>query len=189
MAKISSGLTLTTDYFMRTFYKDNRDASKSNGRHNFSKLELSYEDSRALKHASKRMIASDYGTEEDEDTEIDETTINKIKAFVTTYNNAIDSGNADDYETKHYLKQLKALGQKHSEELGELGITVESDGKLTINESLLEMADSSKVRNVFSDKNEFSEKSLSIAKKLNVVVHDNLIAQINGNGTRINITL
>ena len=51
------------------------------------------------------------------------------------------------------------------------------------------MADSSQVRKVFSEENDFSRKSLSIAKQLNAVVHDNLLAQMNGNGMRINITL
>lgn len=189
MAKISTGLTLTTDYFMRSFYQNNRDASKRTGRGNYSKLELSYEDSRALSRASKRMLSTDFGTDEDEDTDIGETMISKIKAFTDTYNNALDSGSMDDEDTRHYLKQLKSLGQKHADELGEIGITVERDGKLTIDESLLNMADSSKVRKVFSEESDFSGKSLSIAKRLNSAVHDNLLAQINGNGLKINIKL
>lgn len=189
MAKISSGLTLTTDYFMRNFYKNNRDASQKNGRDNYTRLELSYEDSRALSRASKRMISTDFGTDEDEDTDIDETMISKIKAFADTYNNALDSGDTDDYDTKRYINQLKSLGKKHAEELSEIGITVEQSGKLTIDESLLNMADSSKVRKVFSEENDFSNKSLAIAKELNEVVHNNLLTQMNGNGMRINITL
>lgn len=191
MSKISSGLTLTTDYFMRNFYKDNRDAAQRNGRGNYTKLELSYEDSRALSRASKRMISTDFGTGEDEEesTDIDETMISKIKAFADTYNNALDSGDMDNYDSKRYIKQLKSLGQKYADELGEIGITVGQDGKLTVDENLLSMADSSQVRKVFSDENDFSRKSLSIAKQLNAVAHDNLLAQMNGNGMRINITL
>ena len=189
MPKISTGLTLTTDYFMRNFYQNNREACQRNGRGNYSRLELSYEDSRALSRASKRMISTDFGTDEDEDTEIDETMISRIKAFAETYNNAIDSANPDDNETKHYLKKLKALGKSHAEELGELGISIERDGKLTIDESLLKMVDSSKVRKAFSETNDFTTQSLQISKRLNAVVHDNLLAQINGNGMKINIKL
>lgn len=191
MSKISSGLTLTTDYFMRNFYKDNRDAAQRNGRGNYTKLELSYEDSRALSRASKRMISTDFGTgeNEEESTDIDETMISKIKAFADTYNNALDSGDMNDYDSKRYIKQLRSLGQKHADELGEIGITVGQDGRLSVDEGLLSMADSSQVRKVFSEENDFSRKSLSIAKQLNAVVHDNLLAQMNGNGMRINITL
>lgn len=193
MAKISTGLTLTTDYFMRNFYQNNRDAGKRTGRSSYSKLELSYEDSRALSRASKRMLSTDYGTEKEEAQsgveDIDETMISKIKAFADTYNNALESGSTDDYNTKRCLKQLKALGKKHAEELSEIGINVESSGKLTIDESLLKMADSSQIRKVFSDENDFSRKSLSLAKQLNSFVHDNLLAEINGNGLKINIKL
>lgn len=189
MAKISSGLTLSTDYFMRNFYKSNRTVSKKNGRSNFSKIELSYEDSRALSRAAKRMLNTDFDTDEDEDADIGETMKSKIKAFVNTYNNALETGDSNDYDTNRYLRQLKTLSRKHSDELSDIGITVEKDGTLTINEDLLKMADNSKVRKVFSSDNDFSQKSLRIAKKLNNAVQNNIFAQVTGTGLRINITL
>ena len=189
MAKMSSGLTLSTDYFMRNFYKSNRTVSKKNGRSNFSKIELSYEDSRALSRAAKRMLNTDFDTDEDEDADIGETMKSKIKAFVNTYNNALETGDSNDYDTNRYLRQLKTLSRKHSDELSDIGITVEKDGTLTINEDLLKMADNSKVRKVFSSDNDFSQKSLRIAKKLNNAVQNNIFAQVTGTGLRINITL
>ena len=189
MAKISSGLTLSTDYFMRNFYKSNRTVSKKNGRSNFSKIELSYEDSRALSRAAKRMLNTDFDTDEDEDADIGETMKSKIKAFVNTYNNALETGDSNDYDTNRYLRQLKTLSRKHSDELSDIGITVEKDGTLSINEDLLKMADNSKVRKVFSSDNDFSQKSLRIAKKLNNAVQNNIFAQVTGTGLRINITL
>ena len=189
MAKISSGLTLSTDYFMRNFYKSNRTVSKKNGRNNFSKIELSYEDSRALSRAAKRMLNTDFDTDEDEDADIGETMKSKIEAFVNTYNNALETGDSNDYDTNRYLRQLKTLSRKHSDELSDIGITVEKDGTLTINEDLLKMADNSKVRKVCSSDNDFSQKSLRIAKKLNNAVQNNIFAQVTGTGLRINITL
>ena len=189
MAKISSGLTLSTDYFMRNFYKSNRTVSKKNGRSNFSKIELSYEDSRALSRAAKRMLNTDFDTDEDEDADIGETMKSKIEAFVNTYNNALETGDSNDYDTNRYLRQLKTLSRKHSDELSDIGITVEKDGTLTINEDLLKMADNSKVRKVFSSDNDCSQKSLRIAKKLNNAVQNNIFAQVTGTGLRINITL
>ena len=189
MVKISSGLNLSTDYFMRNFYKSNRTVSKKSGRSDFSKIELSYEDSRALSRAAKRMLNTDFDNEEDEDADIGETMKSKIEAFVNTYNNALETGDSSDYDTNRYLKQLKALSRKHSDELGDIGITVEKNGTLTINEDLLKMADNSKVRKVFSPDNEFSQKSLRIAKKLNTAVQNNIFAQVTGTGLRVNITL
>ena len=99
MAKISSGLTLSTDYFMRNFYKSNRTVSKQNGRSNFSNIELSYEDSRALSRAAKRMLNTDFETEEDEDDDIGETMKSKSEACVNAYNNALEIGGSNDYDT------------------------------------------------------------------------------------------
>ena len=48
MAKVSSGLSLSTNYFMRNYYANNRDVIKTSGRNDYTKIELSFEDSRAL---------------------------------------------------------------------------------------------------------------------------------------------
>ena len=61
MAKVSSGLSLSTNYFMRNYYANNRDVIKTSGRNDYTKIELSFEDSRALTRASKRLLNNDYG--------------------------------------------------------------------------------------------------------------------------------
>lgn len=60
MAKVSSGLSLSTNYFMRNYYANNRDVIKNSGRNDYTKIELSFEDSRALTRASKRLLNNDY---------------------------------------------------------------------------------------------------------------------------------
>ena len=52
MAKVSSGLSLSSNYFMRNFYANNRNVIKTSGRNDYTKIELSFEDSRALTRAS-----------------------------------------------------------------------------------------------------------------------------------------
>lgn len=188
--KISSALTLNTDFFMRNFYKENRNAIKSNDRNNYSKLELSYEDSRALSRAARRLMQNDYGSQTDKDTDIDDTTRSSIEAFVKTYNNALEtSRDTSDDDTEHYLRQLKTLSKKNAEDLEDIGITVEKDGSLSINDELLKMADTSKVRKVFSPKNGFTKTVLNISKKLNASVQNNIYGQVTGKGLRINITM
>ena len=169
MAKVSSGLSLSTNYFMRNYYANNRDVIKNSGRNDYTKIELSFEDSRALTRASKRLLNNDYGSETDEkDNDISDTTRSSIEAFVTTYNNAIDSSKTtDSHDTKRYLKQLKSLTSKYSSELSEIGITVERSGKLTVNEDLLKTANNSKVRKIFSPDQEYSKKAYSICGKFN----------------------
>lgn len=188
MEKISSGLSLSTEYFMRNFYINNRNVISANGRNNYSKLELSFEDSRALHKAAKHLVKADYGAETD-NSDIDETTKSSIEAFVKTYNNTLDSSKSDDYDTQRALKQMKSLSNKYKDELGDIGITVESNGKLTIKEDLLKVADKSKVRKVFSKENEFSKKAFSISKQMNESIRNNLLAESTGNGKKINICL
>lgn len=188
--KVSSGLTLNTDFFMRNFYKENRSAIKSSDRNNFSKIELSFEDSRALSRAARRLMQNDYGTSEDEDEDVDETTRSSIEAFVKVYNNALATGKeTTDRDTEHYLRQLKTLTKRNADDLAEIGITMEKDGSLSINDDLLKMADTSKVRKVFSDENDFTKTVWNIAKKLNVSVQNDIYGQVTGNGLRINITM
>jgi hypothetical protein len=176
---------------MRNYYKNNRDAIKSSGRKDLSNIELSYEDSRALSRAAKRLLRNDYGSDSDaEDSDISDTTKASIEAFVTTYNNALDSGKeSTDHDTAHYVKQLKSLTKKYSDDLEEIGISIGSDGKLSIDDSLLSLADNSKLRDLFSSDKEYSKRVLSMASKMNNSVQSDIFSQVNGKGLHINISL
>lgn len=189
MAKISSGINFTSDYYLGTFYTNNRDASKKSTRGNFSNVELAFEDSRALTRAAKRLKRNDYTTAA-EDGDITESVKASIEAFASTYNNMIESGKgSDDSETKRYLKQLKTLTKKHAEELEDIGITIENDGRLSVNSELLSMADNETVSKLFSPEEEYVKKSLTIASRLNDASFNDILAQINSKNLHINITI
>lgn len=191
MAAVSSGVSLSTNYFLNNFYENNRSVSKSSGRSDYTKLELSYEDSRALTRAAKRLLKNDYGSDTDEkDTAISDTTRSALTAFVDTYNNTVDSSKTStDHDTKYQLKKMKAYLHKYSDELEHIGISIESDGKLKINEDLLKTAKNSKVRKIFSSDQEFSKKFLNLSKKAHSAVESDIYSQINGKGLHVNIAL
>ena len=191
MAAVSSGVSLSTNYFLNNFYENNRSVSKSSGRSDYTKLELSYEDSRALTRAAKRLLKNDYGSDTDEkDTAISDTTRSALTAFVDTYNNTVDSSKTStDHDTKYQLKKMKAYVHKYSDELEHIGISMESDGKLKINEDLLKTAKNSKVRKIFSSDQEFSKKFLNLSKKAHSAVESDIYSQINGKGLHVNIAL
>lgn len=191
MAAVSSGVSLSTNYFLNNFYENNRSVSKSSGRSDYTKLELSYEDSRALTRAAKRLLKNDYGSDTDEkDTAISDTTRSALTAFVDTYNNTVDSSKTStDHDTKYQLKKMKAYLHKYSDELEHIGISMESDGKLKINEDLLKTAKNSKVREIFSSDQEFSKKFLNLSKKAHSAVESDIYSQINGKGLHVNIAL
>ncbi|MDD7714003.1 MAG: hypothetical protein PUJ27_08900 [Lachnobacterium sp.] len=191
MVAVSSGVSLSTNYFLNNFYENNRSVSKSSGRSDYTKLELSYEDSRALTRAAKRLLKNDYGSDTDEkDTAISDTTRSALTAFVDTYNNTVDSSKTStDHDTKYQLKKMKAYLHKYSDELEHIGISMESDGKLKINEDLLKTAKNSKVRKIFSSDQEFSKKFLNLSKKAHSAVESDIYSQINGKGLHVNIAL
>lgn len=191
MTAVSSGVSLSTNYFLNNFYENNRSVSKSSGRSDYTKLELSYEDSRALTRAAKRLLKNDYGSDTDEkDTAISDTTRSALTAFVDTYNNTVDSSKTStDHDTKYQLKKMKAYLHKYSDELEHIGISMESDGKLKINEDLLKTAKNSKVRKIFSSDQEFSKKFLNLSKKAHSAVESDIYSQINGKGLHVNIAL
>lgn len=191
MAAVSSGVSLTTNYFMNNFYASNRSVIKSGARNDYTKLELSYEDSRALTHAAKRLLKNDYGSATDEkDETISATTRSALTAFIDTYNNTVDSSKtSSDHDTKYQLKKMKAYLKKYSDDLEHIGISMESGGKLKINEDLLKMAKNSKVRKIFSSDQEFSKHFYKLSKQTHTAVESDIYSQINGKGLHVNIAL
>lgn len=193
MAKISSGVNFTSDYFLGNFYTYNRDASKKTNRGNFKNAELSFEDSRALTRATKRLKRNDYSTNinsDDDSDDISESIKSSIEAFATTYNNMIDSGkSSDDDDMKRYMRQLKTLTKNYSDDLDDIGITIESDGKLTVNSELLSMADNDSVSKLFSADSEYLKKSARLAARLNNAAYNDICTQISTKNLHINITI
>ena len=191
MAVVSSGISLSANYFMNNFYANNRSVIKASGRNDYTKLELSYEDSRALTRAAKRLQKNDYGSDTDEkDETISDTTRSALTAFIDTYNNMIDSAkNSTDHDTKYQLKKMKAYLNKYSDDLEHIGISMESGGKLKINDDLLKVAKNSKVRKIFSSDQEFSKHFYKLSKKAYTAVESDIYSQINGKGLHVNISL
>lgn len=189
--KISSGLSLSSSYFMRNYYAENRNAAKKSGRSDYSKAELSFEDSRALSRAARKITSMDFGSERDEkDSDIGDTAKASIEAFVETYNNTMESAkSSSNADTSHYYRQLKRLTSKYADQLEDIGISIESNGKLSINDDLLKAADNSKARKLLSSDSDFAKKTLTIAKKMNSAIREDLFAQISSQKIHINITL
>jgi hypothetical protein len=173
---------------------------KSSNRKTFSNVELNFEDSRALSRAAKRLqhndytsVNSDYSSYDDdyeEKEDLSDTTKATIEAFVDTYNNAIESGkNSDDHDTERYVKQLKSLTKKYADELEEVGISIENDGTLTIDDELLSLADNEKLENLFSSNQEYPRRVISLASKMNTAAQNDIYSQINTKGLHINISI
>lgn len=180
----SSAISLNSNFYLQNFYKSNRNLSKATVRPDYNQTELSYEDSRALKRATAKLSSFDYSEEENGDN-----IVSTIQAFAETYNNAIDSSSGKDTDTYRQNRQLKALTSKYGEDLEDLGITIEEDGKLTINENLLKSSSLDKIKKVFSEESEYVKGIRNIAKRMHATSANEIYALMTGNGGHINIQL
>jgi len=184
MAVVSSATSLTSKFYLQNFYRYNRNAIKASTRRDYNQTELSYEDSRALKRAASKLSSFDYTEEENGDN-----ILNTVKAFVETYNFTIESSSSEDSDTYRQNRQLKALTNKYSDKLKDIGITIEEDGKLSISENVLKASSFDEVGEVFSNKSEFINRVRTIARRMNANSYEEVYAQMTGAGGKLNIVL
>lgn len=182
--KISSGISLSNTYFKRRFYTNNTDAMNKSKRSDFSKTHLSYEDSLALHNAAKKLKGYKYS-----DTDNEENVKSTIMAFVDTYNNTISSADDSTSNSKRYSKQLKSLVKKYSDELSDLGITVDSKGSLSANENLLKKASMEDINKVFGKDEKLTSSLYRITGKMSNVSYDDYYSSIISTSTKINLTV
>ena len=183
-SRISSGVNLTSNFYLQNFYKYNRNAIKVSTRSDYSKTELSYEDSRALKRAIAKLSSFDYTEDENE-----ENITSTIQAFVKTYNYTIESTSSDSSDTYRQNRQLKALTQKYGDDLKDLGISIEKDGTLSVSDNILKGASVKEMRKVFSNDSDYVRGVRNIAKRMNSSSYDEVYAQMTGAGGKLNIIL
>lgn len=180
----STGIYLTSDFFLKNFYKNNRNVIKASERSDYNKTELSYEDTRALKRAVAKLSSFDYTEDENGDN-----ILSTIKAFVKTYNYTLESTSSKDSDTYRQNKQLKALTQKYGKDLKDIGISIEENGTLSISDNILKSSSLKEIRKVFSDESDYVRSVRNIAKRMNNSSYDEIYALMTGSGGQINITL
>lgn len=93
---------------------------------------------------------------EEEIAKYKEEVVAEVSGVINDYNEMMkkmteESGNVNDI----YVKQMKGYFQNAKQKLGELGITQNSDGTLSLNKELLKAADASKMKEVLGSKGTF----------------------------------
>lgn len=184
MAVESSAINLTSNFYLQNFYRYNRAAIKASSRRDYNQTELSYEDSRALKHAAAKLSSFDYTEEENGDN-----ILSTIEAFVETYNYTMESSSSEDSDTYRQNRQLKALSDKYSEKLKDIGITIEEDGKLSLSENILKGSSFDEVKEVFSNDSDYVSRLRTIARRMHTTSYEEVYAQMTGTGGKLNIIL
>lgn len=181
---VSSGVYLTSEFFLKNFYRYNRNAIKASTRNDYSKTELSYEDTRALKRAVAKLSSFDY-TEDENGNNI----VSTIQAFVKTYNYTMESTSSKSSDAYRQNRQLKALTQKYGDDLKDIGISIKDDGTLDLSDNILKKSSFKEIHKVFSEESGYVQSVRTIAKRMNNTTYNEVYSQMTGTGGRINIVL
>lgn len=146
-------MSLAVSGYIRQFYRGNSFGATQSGRAGQPAYSLVPADIKAIKSAVKSLGKYDY--EEGEGGEL----MKKVQAFVDTYNNYIESAKGmDDRDVNRYLNKLKKITKENAGEFAEIGVTVQSSGKLKINKKTLEDTSRYQVSRLFSEDAEFSKQ-------------------------------
>lgn len=161
---------ITVAAYMRQFYRGNLFGTTDTLRHGYYAGKLATADIKAIKRGLKDL--RDYDYEEGEGGEL----INKVQAFAKTYNNLVEaSGNVEDYDFSRTVSKLKKMSRQQRDKLADIGITIQSNGKMKIDKETLQNSSRNMVSKVFSGDAEFSvglEKQ--VKKILNRIRTNNL---------------
>lgn len=156
-----TGITLSSNYYLRNFYVSNRNARTSSKRKDMDNSELTLADGMALRRAVKKLNSLEFTDEKDADIR------SSVKAFIETYNNAINStSDSADHTLNRTSKQLKSIAQEYASDLDKIGITVNDDGTLTRRDTLFSSASLSKFEKLFSSDSDFVQRTSSCAKRI-----------------------
>ena len=80
--------------------------------------------------------------------------VSAMKAYVTDYNNVVNAAKGSTLANKTaYVANMMSSSAANADKLSEIGVTVNSDGTLELNQAKLKEADISKVQDLFSPDN------------------------------------
>ncbi len=144
-------MSLSVSSYISRFYKGNIFGATKNGRTGQTSNNLALADMKAIRKAVRELGDYDYDDGDGEEL------VNKVQAFVSTYNNYIDSAKGvGNNDMNRYLSQLKKLTKEHADELEDIGITIQNSGKLTVDKKTLQETGRYQVSKLFAADAEYS---------------------------------
>lgn len=165
-------MSLAVSGYIRQFYKGNLFGATANGRHGQPSHSLLSADIKAIRRAVRELGDYGYGDKESDGEEL----VDKVQAFVSTYNNYMDSAKGmEDGNVDRYLSKLKKLTKENAQELSDIGITVQGNGKLQVNERELQSTGRYQVSKLFSADAEYGKQvEKQMKQTYNMFLRNNL---------------
>ncbi len=105
-------------------------------------------------------------TDSDNGTSAADKTFSAVKDYVTNYNNLVTAAKGSTLTSKtSYVANMMSSTAANADKLAEIGVKVNANGTLTLNEAKLKATDTSKVKDLFSKDNYMSYGS-TVASRL-----------------------
>lgn len=105
--------------------------------------------------------------------------VSAVKDFVTAYNNTLTEAEKASSDVSSKAVYMTNSTKAYEKSLGEIGITIGEDNKLTVDEEKLTSADSTKVKSLFNSSSSFVGQTARKAAKIGAAAQN----AANGVGT------
>ena len=93
---------------------------------------------------------------------------NALKSFVKSYNDTLDNAaSSSNAKLSRTVSSMQNNTQANKNLLSKVGITVVSDGKLSLDESKVKTANAQTLKNLFNEENSFGAKTKDFASQIN----------------------
>ncbi len=153
----------TQKQYYKKYYKRDENARLSDNRKAYTTSNLIKADSLAIRQAISIFSKFDFSKKTEEGKDI----YNAILAFGDTYNNLLSSSSETDYRDISKLKKnIKKLTAEEKSNLEDIGITIKTSGKISIDKTKLAAASPNSVKKAFSEDSEFLKELKRYSKKL-----------------------
>lgn len=165
-------MSLAVSGYIRQFYKGYLYGAAEDERKGYDVRSLITADRQAVRCALKELRSFDYDIKDEDKTEDESNELyRKVQAYVSTYNNYIDSAHRlGDGDVERTLSQLKKMSGKSREDFEVIGIKIQNNGKLKIDKEILEKASYRKISRVFSSESDYGMQAEKYMKRIQTLV-------------------
>lgn len=158
------GMVISAAYVLRNAYSGNGNFKSSGFRANSNNHDVVKADRRAMERALDRLDNLDFDSTEENDTK---SIYNTVTTYLDIYNNTIESTKSSaSGDIQKTASAMKKLMKEHEDELGDIGITIKSDGSVKIDKKELQKATTKQVAKIFSNKSGHISDMKALMKKL-----------------------
>ena len=166
---------MLNNYYANIYNKDNTSNNTSINNTTASDNLLKIKDStKDLKSSIRALNVATSNADITENTSTDETLrkslITSVKSFVEKYNSVIDeSSKADNTSILNTTLSMTKMTRYNSVSLNGIGITLDKNNKLSVDENKLKVANIKDIKNLFSNRDSYSTFISEKADKLNSI--------------------